>query len=77
MAALENFRENVSTVMSSKGISQRELARRVETSHPYIFRILHGEVEPSMPQCEKIAEAISVPLPDLIQSPAVFSALPV
>lgn len=77
MAAFDNFRENVNTVLAAKKISQRELARRISSSHPYVFRILHGTVEPSVPQCEKIAEAISVPFLDLFQEPEVFSAVSV
>lgn len=75
VAALKNFRENLTYALSARKVSQRELARRVSTSHPYIFKILHGTVEPSLPQCEKIADAISVPLTDLLQSPEVFSAV--
>lgn len=75
MAALKNFRDNVTVVLDSKDISQRELARRISSSHPYISKVLHGTVEPSLPQCEKIAEAISVPLLDLLQSPEIFSAV--
>jgi len=77
VAALENFRENVSSVLAARKISQRELARRIATSHPYVNRILQGQVDPGMTQCEKIADAISIPLNDLLLDPQHFSLTPV
>lgn len=75
MAALKNFRENLAVALRSKEMSQRDLAVRISTSQPYVFKILHGKVEPSLPQCEKIADAISVPLTDLLREPSEFSAV--
>lgn len=77
VAAIENFRKNLESVLESRGISQRAFAKEIKTSYPYVNRILHGQVDPSMSQCEKIANAISVPLKDLLLDPQDFSATPV
>lgn len=68
MAASDDFRFNVAKEMERQNISMRELAARLKTSHPYVWKVLHGESIPSIDRCEEIADAIEVPLSRLIRS---------
>lgn len=72
MPANENFRDNLRLAMDAKGISQRRLAELSECSYPYVNRVLQGHVEPSLPQCEKLAKAVGYPLGSLIEATSTF-----
>lgn len=69
MTSLENFRGNVRRVCALEGISQRELALRSGVALVHVSRILTGKADPSMTICERIAEAVGVPLAVLIGEP--------
>lgn len=75
MPAPENFRANVRAILLSRDLSQRDLAERIKSKHPYVNRILQGTVQPSLPQCEKIARALKVRLVDLLEPPKKFSEM--
>ena len=67
--AFENFRKNVADELDRSGMSLRELAQRLQTSHPYVWKVLHGETVPSLDRCEEIAEVLQIPLTSLLRSP--------
>lgn len=69
MAAAENFRENVARELDRRQISLRAFAKSLKTSHPYIWKIIHGEVIPSLDRCEAIADALQLPLTTLLKTP--------
>ncbi len=48
--------------LESQGISSRELARRMDVQHSYLFRRLLGQVEFRPSDLEKIAAALDVPV---------------
>lgn len=75
VASPEFFRTNLRAAMLAKGITQRELAIESETSYPYVNRVLCGLTAPTLPRCEKLADAIGFRLSDLIQSPNKFRSL--
>ena len=65
----DNFRHNVRDRMDTTGISVRELARQLGTSHPYVVNMLNGKVVPSIDRCEQIANILDVSLPKLLATP--------
>jgi transcriptional regulator with XRE-family HTH domain len=67
VAALLNFRRNLRELMRERGVSQRKLAEMAHTTYPYINRVLTGKVAPSLPVCDRIAEAMGVELVDLLR----------
>lgn len=66
MQAFDNFRTNVRTLLQRKGISVREFAELLQTSHSYLFAMFRGESVPSLDRCEQMATALDVPLEKLI-----------
>lgn len=67
--AKNNFRLNLRVAMQSKGISQRVLAARAETSYAYVNRVLGGIVEPSLDWCDRVADAIGISLAAMLEKP--------
>lgn len=72
MAAIDNFRTNLRHAMKILEISQRDLAKHAQTGYPYLNRILKGKADPSLPMCDRLAEATGYTLECLIQSPSEF-----
>lgn len=52
------------------GLSQSELARRAETSQPYIARLEQGKVDPQFSTMQKIAAALGVSIADFADAMA-------
>ena len=73
MAALGNFRHNLKSALDAQGLSQRQLARDAGVTHAYVNRILQGYTEPSLSQCERLAQAVGFSLPVILQTPKKFS----
>jgi transcriptional regulator with XRE-family HTH domain len=73
VAACDYFRKNLRTAMEAKEVTQVELATALETSAPYVSRVLNGHTSPSLDQCEKMARAVGFPLAALLSAPADFS----
>ncbi len=73
MQSLENFRFNLRRLIDEReDLSQRIIAARVGTSQVHIHRILKGTVSPTLAMCDKIADAVGVPLADLVVHPEKF-----
>jgi DNA-binding XRE family transcriptional regulator len=53
-------RPTLAQLRLKKGWSQAELARRAETSQPYIARLEQGNVDPQMSTAQKIAKVLGV-----------------
>lgn len=75
MFSAENFRANLRTAMTNRGVSQRELASRVEGGYTHLNRILTGKAEATLSSADRLADAIGVPLSDLLISPAEFAVV--
>lgn len=72
MATPDNFRSNLRASIDARETTQRDVAARANVSYPYLNRILRGKTQPTLPQCERIAAAIGVPLLHLLDSPKKF-----
>lgn len=59
---------SVAQLRLQKGWSQAELARRADTSQPYIARLELGRVDPGVRTVRKIAKALEVPMMILVQA---------
>lgn len=58
--------ENIKRLRAEKGISQRELARRIDMSGQMISKIEKAETSPSIETLSKIANTLDVSINDLI-----------
>lgn len=58
----------VAAMRLRKGWSQAELARRAETSQPYIARLERGQVDPQVSTVKKLAQALGVPVAELVDA---------
>jgi len=65
--AADTFRDNLRHIMEVRGVSQRELALRANTSHPGINRILQGKQTPTIDLADRLADALEIPLSALLQ----------
>lgn len=61
-------RATVPALRLRKGWSQAELARRAETSQPYIARLERGQVDPQVSTVRKLAQALGVPVAELVEA---------
>lgn len=59
---------SVAALRLRKGWSQAELARRAETSQPYIARLERGQVDPQVSTVRKLAHALAVPIAELVEA---------
>jgi DNA-binding XRE family transcriptional regulator len=67
----ENFyagQESVAHFRLQKGWSQAELARRAETSQPYIARLEQGRVDPQISTARKIANALGITIETFVNA---------
>lgn len=67
MDATKTFRDNVNRSMESQNLSQVELSKRMGVARPHLNRILRGVNQPSLELAARIAEAIGVPLSELVE----------
>lgn len=58
--------ENIKRIRTEKGISQRELARRINMSGQMISKIEKSETSPSIETLSKIAKTLDVSVNDLL-----------
>jgi transcriptional regulator with XRE-family HTH domain len=72
VSALKNFRSNLNAVCEQRGVSQRALAERAGLHWTGVNRILQGHTDPSLSTCERLAEAVEVPLEDMLAHPVDF-----
>lgn len=59
---------SVAQLRLQKGWSQADLARRAETSQPYIARLERGLVDPQISTVRKLARALDVPVSTLVEA---------
>lgn len=57
----------------ARGMSQAELARRAETSQPYIARLEQGKVDPQFSTMQKIAAALEVSVAEFAEAMSIES----
>lgn len=73
MTQATNFAVNVRHMMGVRGLTQAELARLLDTSTPYVNKVLSQIICPSIARCEEIAAKLRVPLADLLLPPKKFA----
>lgn len=60
------FNQNVRTQLDSKGWTIKQLADEVGMHREALSKILNGHVDTSMGNAQKIADALEVPLAELV-----------
>lgn len=63
---VENFRTNVKREYKARGWTQTELANAAEITYPNLNRILNDKAVPGLDTCDAIANALGIPLEELI-----------
>ena len=66
----KSFRENVSKIIEERGMSQRDLAKKVGCTHEHLNAVLKGRTKPSNALMEAVAEALDMDYTELIIGPA-------
>ncbi len=69
--------ERIARIRRSLGLSQAEVARRLEWSPPNYARIEKGRITPSLRSLQAIAEALDVPVSALTDEEALGGEVPV
>ena len=64
-----NFRERIKTICSSQGITQKDLADRLNITDISLNKSLRGDY-PQLQTLERIAAALNVPVVELFERPA-------
>ena len=64
--AMETFIANLKIAMRLKGMTQVQLADAIGTSQPNISRIFRGGESLTIDRAERIADAVGMPLENLI-----------
>ena len=59
---------SIAKLRLKKGWSQAELARRADTSQPYIARLEQGRVDPQISTVKKLAKALGLPLGSVVEA---------
>lgn len=59
----------IKEICDRKGITVRSIAEKVEISVPGLYNIANGKINPSSNTLERIADALDVPLWQLLISP--------
>jgi transcriptional regulator with XRE-family HTH domain len=67
--SLNHFRTNLRALMAEREFTQRSIAEKAETSYAYINRVLTGKAHPALDFCDRIADALGVPLTDMLGKP--------
>ena len=61
------YRKALATILREQGVSQADLARRIDKSRSYVSQLMSGRVnEPSLSIAFKIADALGVTVQDFI-----------
>jgi transcriptional regulator with XRE-family HTH domain len=68
------FRDNLRARRLELGITQTELAERIQAQQPYIAALERGERSPTLPTLAKLAIALQT-TPEALLRPGIFSAL--
>jgi transcriptional regulator with XRE-family HTH domain len=72
VSSTENFRTNLRSVLTQRGISQRDFAVRIGMSYPYVNKVLGGIYSPPLKTCEHMAETVGLTVSEMILEPRVF-----
>lgn len=62
-----NFSENLARILDEKGISQRELAEKLECTDGSVSLYVNGHRKPNLDVLTKIADVLNVKIDELIR----------
>lgn len=68
---LRNFRANLALLCSEHGMVQ-EIAQKAKVSRVHLSRVIHGKTTPTIDIALRLADALDVPLSDLLESEKIF-----
>jgi transcriptional regulator with XRE-family HTH domain len=68
--SLKHFQDNLAEIMRDRGLTFRGLAESAGMAYPFINRIATGKANPSIAAADKIADALGVPLAELLADPS-------
>lgn len=57
---VEDFRQNVISILERRGLSRTELAKRMGVKQPFVSQLLNGQREPGLRVLERMAHALEV-----------------
>ena len=63
----EDFKRNVNLMLSKRGVSRSELARRMGCTPQFIVKLLGPSYDPSLKVVEKVADALEVQVSTLLK----------
>jgi len=69
-----NFREKIKTICSNQGITQKDLADKLNITDISLNKSLRGDY-PQLQTLERIAAALNVPVVELFEAPASGSII--
>lgn len=69
MTTAETFVANLSLLMQRRQLSQRGLAQKMGIKHPYLSRIVTHKATPTLDFVEKVADALGVPVAEMLSDP--------
>lgn len=72
MHALKHFRDNLRSLLESRGESQRAFSERIECSYTYLNQVLQGKSEPSLTFCDRVADAFKLDFSVFLLNPRKF-----
>jgi DNA-binding phage protein len=73
VAAFDNFRLNLATAIEARSLKKTDVAASAHTSRAYLDKVIKGQTEPGISNCESLARAVGFPLAALLVSPPEFS----
>ena len=73
MSKTELFIANVNAIIEAGDISVSEIARRADIQRPHLSRVLSGQGGCRLEWAEKIANAVGVPLEELLAGPVAVA----
>jgi XRE family transcriptional regulator, master regulator for biofilm formation len=65
---LSNVGKRIKEIRQKRGLSVRELAKKMDTSHSYISRVENGKVTPSLETLVKMAEVLECNVSDFFDN---------
>lgn len=68
----ENFRKNVRVAVEFRDTTFTELAQKAQAGRPGLSRLMNGDQKATIERAGRIAAALNIPLPRLLESPHDF-----
>jgi len=73
----DTFRANIREQCRLQGMTQDQLATKARLSPEWLSKMLCGKSNPTLPVCERIAQALKVPLGSLLKKLSESAEIPI